>query len=361
MPDLPTDGVRIAAEIAQIAAAPGSVEERAEALVEPLHRLVPFEGVLIRLLDPGHEPPMLALHRGYDRRTETYCTSPASSDEIELLGFTRQRTALRNADLPVPVEQLQGWTEYLRPAGFRENLGVGLFHPDGRYLGVLALSTDTVAHPTEAARDLLSALAPVIATAIDPLRSIAAVAALVSDSYAGIMLARSGKPLPLPGLPGHDLLTDRSEVLRAVAERVTGGQVHGSFLWPDPASQTGRPILITMLACPADSPGSLLAIVLLSPPGELRNLTPRELEILGLLVEGWSNPRICAALFLAPRTVATHVEHILAKLGASTRTLAAVRAQRLGLYIPRPLNGTHEESRHDPTRVRRAPRHRRLE
>jgi DNA-binding CsgD family transcriptional regulator len=32
--------------------------------------------------------------------------------------------------------------------------------------------------------------------------------------------------------------------------------------------------------------------------------------------------------------VAAHVEHILAKLSAPTRTLAAVRALRLGLYVP---------------------------
>jgi hypothetical protein len=37
---------------------------------------------------------------------------------------------------------------------------------------------------------------------------------------------------------------------------------------------------------------------------------------------------------LAPRTVAAHLEHILVKLEASSRTLAAVRASREGLYVP---------------------------
>ena len=72
----------------------------------------------------------------------------------------------------------------------------------------------------------------------------------------------------------------------------------------------------------------------ISPGGDLRGLTPRELEVLGLLVEGYANQEIAQALVVAPRTVAAHLEHILVKLGASSRTLAAVRAERAGLYVP---------------------------
>jgi DNA-binding NarL/FixJ family response regulator len=73
---------------------------------------------------------------------------------------------------------------------------------------------------------------------------------------------------------------------------------------------------------------------LLSPATHLHGLTPRELEVLGLLVEGCSNQEIARALVVAPRTVAAHLEHVLVKLGAPTRTLAAVRAERDGLYVP---------------------------
>jgi DNA-binding NarL/FixJ family response regulator len=82
-----------------------------------------------------------------------------------------------------------------------------------------------------------------------------------------------------------------------------------------------------------------VAAVLVALPGDLHGLTRRELEVLGLLIEGWTNARIAAALVIAPRTVATHMENILAKLGAETRALAAVRALGQGLYVPRPLTG----------------------
>jgi DNA-binding NarL/FixJ family response regulator len=72
----------------------------------------------------------------------------------------------------------------------------------------------------------------------------------------------------------------------------------------------------------------------LSPVTDLHGLTPRELEVLGLLVEGCSNHEIARALVVAPRTVAAHLEHVLVKLSAPTRTLAAVRAERDGLYVP---------------------------
>jgi DNA-binding NarL/FixJ family response regulator len=47
----------------------------------------------------------------------------------------------------------------------------------------------------------------------------------------------------------------------------------------------------------------------------LRELTARELEVLALIAEGHSNDGICKQLFLSPKTVETHVRHILLKLG----------------------------------------------
>jgi DNA-binding NarL/FixJ family response regulator len=47
----------------------------------------------------------------------------------------------------------------------------------------------------------------------------------------------------------------------------------------------------------------------------LDELTERELEVLSLMAEGHSNDGICRTLFLSPKTVETHVRHILGKLG----------------------------------------------
>lgn len=60
-------------------------------------------------------------------------------------------------------------------------------------------------------------------------------------------------------------------------------------------------------------------------------LTARELEVLNLLAEGLSNRLIARRLGVSEHTVKFHVNAILYKLTASTRTAAVVRAARLGL------------------------------
>ncbi len=60
-------------------------------------------------------------------------------------------------------------------------------------------------------------------------------------------------------------------------------------------------------------------------------LTPRELEVLRLVAQGKTNRAISEQLIITPGTVKLHVEHIIAKLGVSDRTQAAVRAIQLGL------------------------------
>ncbi|HEY8588851.1 MAG TPA: response regulator transcription factor [Naasia sp.] len=60
-------------------------------------------------------------------------------------------------------------------------------------------------------------------------------------------------------------------------------------------------------------------------------LTPRELEVLGLVAEGSSNPQIAGRLFLSEATVKTHLLHAFEKLEVSDRTRAVTKAMELGL------------------------------
>lgn len=68
-------------------------------------------------------------------------------------------------------------------------------------------------------------------------------------------------------------------------------------------------------------------------PNQVEPLTHRELEVLQLLAEGLTNKEIAQRLTISEHTVKFHVNAILAKLGAATRTEAVVHAARLGIVV----------------------------
>jgi DNA-binding NarL/FixJ family response regulator len=66
-------------------------------------------------------------------------------------------------------------------------------------------------------------------------------------------------------------------------------------------------------------------------PEGLDELSPRELEVLGLVAQGHTNREIADSLYLSPLTVKTHVSRILTKLRARDRVQLVVIAYRAGL------------------------------
>jgi two-component system nitrate/nitrite response regulator NarL len=73
------------------------------------------------------------------------------------------------------------------------------------------------------------------------------------------------------------------------------------------------------------------ALPLARPGSPSETLTPRELEVLRLLAEGLPNKAIARQLDISEHTVKFHLNAILGKLGAQSRTEAVVQAIRLGL------------------------------
>jgi DNA-binding NarL/FixJ family response regulator len=64
---------------------------------------------------------------------------------------------------------------------------------------------------------------------------------------------------------------------------------------------------------------------------ESLGLSPRQVDVLRLLIGGQSNKAIARELDISPSTVRTHVEALFERLGAHNRTQAVVAAARLGL------------------------------
>ena len=68
-------------------------------------------------------------------------------------------------------------------------------------------------------------------------------------------------------------------------------------------------------------------------PSLASRLTPREMEVLRLLANGMGQDEIARQLFISRKTVATHIEHVLQKLGVRTRAQAVALAYREDLLV----------------------------
>jgi DNA-binding NarL/FixJ family response regulator len=164
----------------------------------------------------------------------------------------------------------------------------------------------------------------------------------------------------LPDVVLMDLVMPRLDglaAMRALRERVPGARVIvlTSFLDDEkvlPALRAGAAGYLLKNAAPQELARAIRAAfageVVLDPVVAARlvdtlaggvepldRLTPREREVLELIGRGFPNKLIARELGLSEKTVKTHVGHVLAKLGVTDRTQAAVVAVRAGLVEPR--------------------------
>lgn len=144
-----------------------------------------------------------------------------------------------------------GFQQVLRPLGIEDGVAQCLFAADGRYVGMLNVSTRRPRRAPDPARAVVILLTEALAAAV--------------DSHAG----------PPPEA-------------RAAAGRAADGRRPGG-------------------------------------------LSPRELQVLAELTAGRTNREIAGRLYITPRTVGTHIEHILAKLDLPNRAAAAALAATWGI------------------------------
>ncbi|GAB3965509.1 hypothetical protein V1634_24680 [Plantactinospora veratri] len=333
-PPSSSKAIRGLAEIAAAVARAGQPDE----LLAGLGAVMPVQAAWLALLDDRHRRYAEVASFGYDTRIRNYFGTAALLEQVELVGLTSSPVPQRARDSPVPLAELPVWGDYYFPAGFREGIAVGLFTPDRRHVGVLIMCTDDPGRPTDAERNLVGALAPQIAAAIEQVRSLAVLAQVVRNARAGAVLTRSGAAHPLPGLPGHPLLAPDSALPGVALHQAVHCGGSASFLWPACRGQEhddrSGMLQVVVLGC-ATAPPSVVGVLVLSPlPGGRSVLTRRELVVVGLLLEGWSDRRIAVGLDLPVGTVAETVARIVVKLDAPNRHAALLRTARHGWFIP---------------------------
>ena len=202
----------------------------------------------------------------------------------------------------------------------------------------------------------------VLIVANDPLAR-AGLATLLSDQpgchVVGQVDGRDDIPAPLELYSPHvlvwDLGWDTGQALQRMAEMPEGSPpvaallpeatyaaeawtagARGLFLRDTPALELSgglQAVTRGLVALDSRLAAALLPARERITPAPSEELTPRELEVLHLLAEGLPNKVIAQRLDISEHTVKFHVNTILSKLGAQSRTEAVTRATRLGLIL----------------------------
>ncbi|MGI8536730.1 MAG: response regulator transcription factor [Mycobacteriales bacterium] len=133
--------------------------------------------------------------------------------------------------------------------------------------------------------------------------SLAALGRHRGPSTRTVLMAHGHPPTDLPGASGVSTAVSRSQTVQQVAE------------------------VLRLVARGVAAPD----FVPQRPPANRYQLTGRERQVLGQLTLGVKNDDIARALQISPHTARTHVQNVLAKLGAESRLEAAAVARREGL------------------------------
>lgn len=133
-------------------------------------------------------------------------------------------------------------------------------------------------------------------------------------------------------LPSRVIMLSLHETPAYVREALAAGA--GGYVLKDASIAELRGAVSQVMAGQSVIPLGLISAVMrasereLRPADALAALTQREREVLGLVAEGLTNKEIARRLGVSPATIKAHVERIIAKLGVSDRTQAAVLVAR---------------------------------
>lgn len=201
----------------------------------------------------------------------------------------------------------------------------GALRHRGRYVGMIHVSAERPEAFGTEARRLLASVMPALAALADNAERVdnlpdGACAALVTQGQV-VDLPDRERPRMLAGEQFRHLLAgfDASDGQRL------------RLLWP--VRQDWYRVVLcrqTLLS------GSKAVLVHARPTSIPFRLSPRELDVLTRVAMGHANRTIAEGLFLSPRTVHSHIDHILRKTGTGSRAEATALALRDGLLRPLP-------------------------
>jgi DNA-binding CsgD family transcriptional regulator len=303
--------------------------DQAAQVTRLLREFVRSEAIALVAMDPVLRTHRFLATDGYTDRTKSYvldgfvhtCPAYAIAREKDTHSL-RWRDYKRDWNLLLPDTFTA--QEYLMPDGFREGSTMCLRVADGRYIGAIHMSWSRETHATDECREMTERFRPILLNICDQLRTPQLLADELAPNSHAIAISPNGFAFHLPNRSPGPHLGEGGVLRQVVLEKVKSSKPQ-RFVWPDEASRCHQ---VTITPCR----GNILLITEESIPWPY-SLSLREIQILHLVTSGASNPDIAEQLFVSPRTVSTHIEHILAKMNCESRTRLAALAVSEGLLL----------------------------
>jgi DNA-binding NarL/FixJ family response regulator len=310
-----------ATKIGQLTAGAGDQHSRAAAAIGEIAAYVDCDAIGLSAWNPfarGHDP---VAQLGYSTEVVAYTNDSRFLDDSAYRTVRKASRPQRMIDVP-GIENTDPFLSVFAPAGYAEGVVSCLYARDGRYAGMLYLSTKHDIPASEDALAVLELVSTALAELTDVTHSLQTVADLLLPAPAAVVVVGDGVPIALPGRDAGRLIEEGEELVAEAVRRATGEAGAVSFLWIEHGE------LLRVYAARLGVHQLIVGAAPTSCP-----LTIRELEVLSALATGATNPAIAEQLVVSRHTVSRHIEHILEKLDVGTRAAAAGVAVRDGLLL----------------------------
>lgn len=331
-----TSLVDLVADVATTVVSHASARKRADLVLDRLCETLPIDAALLTSYDPVHARHSTLTSTGYTSDVVEYL---ANGFPVRDPAFTTMRfgnpTPLRWCDIPT-YRSMFSAHDVLIPNGFSEGSTCCLFTKDGRYVGALHVNSQSPMPLSDAQVNTLRSMQPVIAALVDARLHDPSI-----DRTGAVLIGHCGKVEEIAPAehPCSPWLVDDSPLIQRLLAR---GPAERRFVWVAPDLTTH-----VVHVWPVPSGICATARACEVPMG----LSPREVQVLELVADGLTNQEIGTVLAISRRTVATHLEHIFAKLGCDSRLAAVSHSVGAGIIDigASPVRGGRDAQHHCPT------------
>lgn len=319
--------VKAIADVGSIVAGAVHHADDSAELFGPLRTLAPYDAAMIAVRDPLTGEHRVLANRGYpspllDFINREYLDCPTYSIA------RRTHRPMRMRDYGPDFYKTRVYREFLEYAGFREGVTLVLRSRTGeRVTGMLTMSFSDSSAPNDTAREGIEFIAPSLGQLVDAALTPSWLASLFGDHSASYLVDGRGAAIPTSDdsaheQPSHDVLSAARMFLASKKSAARGYCVTRNHRSWD---------RVHFLRLPSEQQGHSRALLMLKQELLPHGITERELDVLTLLSRGLTNREAAARLGASPRTVGSHVEHLLLKTCCVSRAGLASLAAEDGL------------------------------